>query len=177
LLASYKATPFIQKPILVQASTQPIYKQQTAKLIISGIPSQILIPSRSIDLHLEEGKYIPENKSWTLNDTGAHYAITSSPANDFGGTTFLYGHNNKLGFGPILGMSPGEIATVVTENNLTFTYKLERTDRLNPEDTTILENTSTPRLVLQTCSGNWNEHRQVYIFKLIKVNQTESEVS
>src|SRR5579872_7109165 len=93
--------------------------------VISGIPVRITIPSLYIDLPVDQGSYDPATNSWTLHDLRAYYAIYSAPANNIGGNTFLYGHNNYQTLGTIKSITPGTLATVYTDNGHTFTYSFD----------------------------------------------------
>ena len=138
--------------------------------IVSGTPQRLRIPSLDMDRDLLDGVYNPSDASWTLSSRGVHYALASAPANDYGGSTFIYGHNNRHVFGPLTKLSDGDVAEIVTTNDLIFSYRFTKRDTVKPEDTSILTYQDSPRLTLQTCSGNWHQNRELYYFELVSIN-------
>jgi len=170
LMAAYQSTPFIKQPVLVQAQIPPRPIPEEV-IITSGIPDRLIIPALSIDMDLQDGTYLPEQNAWTLSPRGAHYATMTAQANDHSGNTFIYGHNNKHVFGPLKNLLPGQEVQIITKNGLKFTYSYERSEALEPEDTSVLGYTEKPQLTLQTCSGNWNEKREMYYMQLKEVKE------
>ncbi len=167
LVASFAVTPFVHiEPVNAVYYSKPIPKDVP---IQTGKPSTLTIPSLDIDLSIDAGFYNDEDKSWTLSTRGVFHADVSARPNDYGGNTFIYGHNNKYVFGPLTQMSIGETAIVSTENNLDFVYVLKEKQTFDPSNTSALGYTPKPRLTLQTCSGKWNEKRDMYIFDLQEV--------
>lgn len=150
---------------VAQAASVPVPPK-----IISGVPVTIAIPDRSINLPIDQGKYDPATKSWTLSADHAQYAVGSAIANNRAGTTFIYGHGTDAVFGSIGSNRPpdGTIATVTTNTGHTFTYVLQATSDLKPTDTWILKNSNigNPRLIVQTCTGAFSEWRTMFIFSL-----------
>lgn len=159
------ATP---PPAAVQQPPAPLPPQ-----VVSGKPVRITIPSAGIDLSVSDGTYNASDGSWTLSDTGAHYATMTSLANDHAGTTFIYGHGTDVVFGKIGSSRPpaGTLAHVTTDNGKVFTYSLTTTADTNPSDTSIFDDTTNgaPRLVVQTCTGIFSEWRTMFTFDFVRV--------
>jgi LPXTG-site transpeptidase (sortase) family protein len=130
---------------------------------------QIVIDDVNIDLPVDDGRYNPEDNTWTLSGYHAHFAVLSSLANDNNGNTFIYGHNNKYVFGPLKHISPGAVAKIYTDSNKIFYYKFENTYAVTPDTTSVLDYLGPSVLTVQTCSGAWNEQRQMYVFKFDSV--------
>jgi LPXTG-site transpeptidase (sortase) family protein len=139
------------------------------KPITAGKPVKIIIPGLGIDLPVDEGFYNASNASWTLSGYHAQFAMLSYYANDTQGNTFIYGHNNKFVFGPIKNISPNSDAMVYTDNGHVFSYIFEQTYAVTPDNTSVFTYQGPSILTIQTCSGNWNEQRQMYTFKFKKV--------
>lgn len=140
------------------------------QIIHSGKPIRIQIDALNIDTELLDGVYNSTNNTWTLSPNGVHYATASALANTFGGSTFVYGHNNSQVFGSLLTLSFGDEVHLQTDTELTFTYRYVRNAQLRPEDTSPLTyQASPPILTIQTCSGNWQEYRSIFYFDLIQV--------
>ena len=140
--------------------------------INSGIPKRLIIPALSIDKEILDGAYNVEAKTWDLSDAGIHYAHPSNIANDHGGNTLIYGHNNMLTFGPLYSLKEGDKVYLITDNNLKFTYKFNFYKNFDPKDVSVFAYSGPPKLTLQTCGGYWNETRVLYDFSLSKVEET-----
>jgi LPXTG-site transpeptidase (sortase) family protein len=139
------------------------------KPITVGKPVRIIVSSLGIDLPVDEGFYSATDASWTLSGYHAQFAMLSNYANDTEGNTFIYGHNNKYVFGPIKNINAGSEALVYTDNGHVFSYIFEQSYAVTPDNTSVLTYQGPPILTIQTCSGNWNEQRQMYTFKFRKV--------
>lgn len=141
--------------------------------IISGKPIRLEIPSRNINLKVEQGSYNAQTKSWSLSDTNVMYAKMSPQPNNTSGQTFVYGHGTESVLGKIGSSHPdiGSIATIHTENGHLFTYRLSEVRDLKPSDTWIFKDQKggPPRLVIQTCTGVFSEWRTVFIYNFQKV--------
>jgi LPXTG-site transpeptidase (sortase) family protein len=153
------------------ASSLPIEvaSEQPSKQILTGKPVRIVIPDVGIDLPIDEGRYNEADGSWSLSGYHAQYAMLTPLANDASGNTFIYGHNNKYVFGPIKRINAGSAAQIYTDNNRIFKYTFQSTYAVTPENTSILYYEGPSILTVQTCSGAWNEQRQMYVFKFEKV--------
>lgn len=155
----------------LQAKAQPakqLYKQPEPKKV-AGKPVYIQVPKLGIELQVLEGVYDQTTNSWTLSGYNPHFALPSAPANNKSGATLVYGHNNKYVFGPLKKLVPGDIARIQTDNGHVFTYVYESSENVDPYNTSVLAYQGAPVLVLQTCSGFWNEWRQMFYFRLQQV--------
>lgn len=163
--------------ISAQAVTEPepISIRPTAKIpkALSGKPVRITIADRQIDLTVQDGGYDYATRSWILSETNAQFAVTSSPANDHEGATFIYGHGTDAVFGKIGSNPPpsGTLAQLFTDNGHVFSYELQTVQNLKPTDTWILKNThqGLPRLIVQTCTGAFSEWRTMFTFTFKEV--------
>ncbi len=171
LLVWFIFNPGMTKSGVVQAlKSQPI-PASPYKKIMAGRPVRVVLPDQSIDLPVDPGYFDPANNSWTLAGYRAQYAMVTKLANNHDGNTFIYGHNNKYVFGHIKTIQPGQKAIVYTDNNFVFTYVYKSTVGVGPDDTSVLDYSGPPILTIQTCSGNWNEVRQMYEFKFLSFNK------
>ena len=157
-------------PAPVHAVAQPV--KPTIPLI-AGRPIRIVIPSRYVDLPLIPGTYDKVTDSWTLSGYKAQFATASSPANNIGGETFIYGHNNDYVFGALRHAvpSPGAEALIYTDNHHVFAYTFEKSWSVGPYDVSTLNYQGPPVLLIQTCTGSFNEWRTMYLFKFERVVQ------
>ena len=139
--------------------------------LVSGKPVRIVIPASGVDLPVDEGHYNPTDDSWTLSGLRAHFAMMSSPANNRGGVTFVYGHNNNNVFGALRHVTPmpGAVAQVYTDNGHIFEYVFETSANVTPADTSALQYQGPPILTILTCTGSINEWRTLYKFNFSRI--------
>lgn len=169
-------TPYVSaKAPMVPSPSQKVRTQPTAPAVkrIAGEPVRITIPSESVDLPIVPGAYDPSTDSWTLYGYKAQFATVSAPANNIGGETFIYGHNNDYVFGALRHVTPsvGAEAFLYTNNNHVFAYTFEKSWSVGPYDVGTLDYQGPPVLLIQTCTGSFNELRTMYLFNFEKVMQ------
>lgn len=139
--------------------------------VVSGIPDRIVIPDSSydgtvVDLPIDPGYYNASTATWTLSGYRAQFAMTSSLANNFGGETYIYGHNNDYVFGALRHVTPvvGSTALLYTTNGHIFSYTFVEASSIAPDMTSVLEYNGPPIMVIQTCTGSFNEVRTLYYY-------------
>lgn len=155
----------LASPVVVPGvSTQKtVYEKKT----IHGTPTYISVPSLGIATVVQDGYYDANSGRWTITEDVAFYATISDEANNSSGSTFIYGHNSNAIFGKLRQVQADAKAIVRTDSGYEFTYKLTDFENVAPTDAgKLVYSGKTPRLVLQTCSGFWNETRQLTYFKL-----------
>lgn len=136
---------------------------------ITGKPIELLIPSLNIDLTISDGAYDPLSRTWTLSKDYAHYALMTTQPNTTSGNTLIYGHNTAEVFAALPRITQGSEAKVITDNGFIFTYIYTENTAVKPEDTEVLYYSGVPRLTLQTCSGIFNQNRQLFYFNFSSV--------
>lgn len=156
-------------------SQQNISKGKIPHLVY-GVPSRIVIPDSSynnkvVDLVIDPGYYDIKSDTWTLNGYHAQFAMISTPANNYKGETFIYGHNNDNVFGALRHVTPkkGSIAILYTDNGHIFSYSFNRYDSVSPELTSVLSYKGPSEMTIQTCTGTFNEIRTLYQYNFLKV--------
>ena len=171
------STPYVAaKAPAAQLQHQQVSERPTEQKVveISGTPVRITIPSEwNLDLPVIPGVYDPSSDSWTLSGYKAQFATASEPANNVGGETFIYGHNNDYVFGALRHVTPtvGAEAFVYTNNGHEFAYTFQKTWSVGPYDVSTLNYQGPPVLLIQTCTGSFNELRTMYLFNFEKVVQ------
>jgi len=157
----------------VSTGIPPIVPTAASHKIRSGEPTRIVIPASGIDLPVDEGRYNAKEDTWTLSPDHAEFAVSTMPANDQAGTTFIYGHGTDAVFGRLASLPPpvGSTARVYTDSGHVFIYTFQSRRDLQPTDTSILRGVTkgTPRLIVQTCTGAFSEWRSEFIFSYQKV--------
>jgi sortase (surface protein transpeptidase) len=134
---------------------------------ITGKPNELRIPTLHMDLRVIDGDYNPNNGQWTLTLDKAQFALPSVQPNNVSGNTLIYGHYRPEVFAYLHLIQPGAQAEVFTTNGFVFTYSYYATKAYDPTDTSIFLYKGPPRLTIQTCSGSFFQHRQMYYFKYI----------
>jgi sortase (surface protein transpeptidase) len=139
--------------------------------VIAGLPVRVVIPASAIDIPVDPGYYNPDTDTWTLSGYRAQFDMSSMLANNTGGDSFIYGHNNDFVFGSLRHTTPqiGAIAYVYTANGHIFQYSFSQVYSIGPTDTSVLFAGGPPTLTIQTCTGSLNEWRTMYIFNFDKV--------
>ncbi|HET8884359.1 MAG TPA: class F sortase [Candidatus Saccharimonadales bacterium] len=136
-----------------------------------GIPTRVIIPSLTINLPVGIGTYNQANDSWTLDTTKAYFADSSMPVNNSNGTTLIYGHAQSPVFATLPQIKTGATAQIHTDTGYVFHYRYIATQTVEPNNTTVFTSSGPPKLVLQTCTGNWSEYRALFSFKLESIEQ------
>ena len=154
----------------------PQVTTQSPRKIVSGKPVRIVIESIGVDLPVSDGIYNSANGEWTIGNHKAYYATPTPLVNDYRGTTLIYGHNNRTAFRKLHNLSPSAQLTVYADSGSVFHYKLISSTAVTPTDTSLLAYGGKPQVILQTCSGNWNEQRQLFSFALQSVESATSHV-
>ncbi len=154
------------------------YQRPIASDVVAGRPVRIVVPrvytfepNQYVDVPVDQGHYSSIDDSWTLSGYHAQFDLNSSPANNFGGQTFIYGHNNDYVFGAFRHHPPsaGAQAILYTANGHELSYRFVRSWSLTPSDVSVLNYQGPPVLLIQTCTGSFNEWRTMYLFSFEKV--------
>lgn len=147
---------------------QPAVKPYSApKNSVSGTPVRLNVPSLQINLAVIDGHYDEASHGWTLTSDSAQYFVQSAQPNNTGGKTFIYGHYRDNVFAGLHNIKPGAALSLTTKNGYRFNYRFESTFTTSPSNLSVLDNTKRPVLYLQTCSGVFFQHRQIFTFKYI----------
>jgi LPXTG-site transpeptidase (sortase) family protein len=136
---------------------------------VQGRPIRIKIPSVNINVPIVDGYYDAKKQDWTLTNTSAQYATITPQANNVGGNTFIYGHNQGPVFERLPQIKPGDQAIIYTDSGYTFTYTFKSARETNPRDDSLFYYQGAPILTLQTCSGFLSQNRELFTFELTKV--------
>ena len=153
----------------VSATVRSSLPDNIKELAKTGRPVRIVIPSMGIDLVVKDGIYNNASQTWNLSPRDAHFALPSSLANDVGGNTLIYGHNNVHVFGTLWKMAKGAQVQVFADNGYVFYYTLDGSEDVKPDNMGVFEYYGPPILTIQTCSGNWSEKRRLYRFNFERV--------
>lgn len=148
-------------PTNTAAQSNPVAK--------TGKPVRLKIPSLHMDLQVIDGVYNPKTGTWTLTRDKAQFALPSIQPNDISGNTLIYGHYRPEVFAYLHHIAKGAKAIVYTDSGYKFTYTFGSTEATSPTDTSIFAYEGAPRLTIQTCSGAFMQHRQMYYFSFDKV--------
>ena len=152
----------VVKEIDATAKTEP---QQN---LITGYPVSIFIPgprpALNMNVNIIPGYYDAATGAWTLTTTDAQFVTFSAQPNNITGNTYIYGHYRPNIFAYLHLITPGTIATITANNGYQFHYKYVYTYAVAPSQTAVLKTSKVPLLTVQTCSGDFFQNRQMYIF-------------
>lgn len=132
--------------------------------VITGKPVRLVIPSLNMDLTVADGVYNAKTGAWTLSNDKVHYALPTKQPNNEAGNTLIYGHYRKEVFARLHNIAEGEKVVVETDNGYRFTYTFLRKEVVDPADTSVFNYDGAPQLTLQTCTGAFMQHRQLFFF-------------
>lgn len=154
------------KETTVAKEESPLVNEELAikKPPTVGKAQRVVVPSVGIDIAVKPGTYDVSSASWQLDDTSAFHADTSVPVNDTNGTTLIYGHARWGIFGALPDVQPGAEVTIYTAEGIRFIYTLELVKEVDPSDLSLLTVEGEPKLVLQTCSGFFDQYRTLALF-------------
>lgn len=147
--------------------TQTVVQPAPSPTVITGQPETLDIPSLRMHLQIIDGVYNTKTGQWTLTLDKVQFAAAYSvQPNNVAGDTFLYGHYRPEVFAYLHLIKPGAQAIIITDNGYQFTYTYQSSQPFDPTDTSALADQATgqPRLTIQTCSGSFMQHRQMYYF-------------
>lgn len=149
---------------LTPTSNIVITKPVLTPSAIYGKPVRIVMPSLNIDIKVVDGEYNRASGEWTLSRDKAQFALPSVQPNNESGNTLIYGHYRTEVFAALHTIQPSAVAYITTANGYKFSYTFTTSQAFDPTDTTIFRYQGPPRLTVQTCSGNYFQHRQMFYF-------------
>lgn len=139
------------------------------KPVLRGLPVRLVIDRLELDLPVAKGEYDPTSGTWSISDTQAYYATPTPLLNDDAGTTLIYGHNDWRVFNILHLLDPGDTLRIYTEEGLVFHYVFRSAQNVEPTDVAAIRSDGPPKVILQTCTGNWNQWRRLFEFTLDRV--------
>lgn len=143
--------------------------QKATKPVVSDLPVRLVIDELKLDLPIAKGEYDSITGTWTISDTKAYYATPTPLVNDSAGTTLIYGHNDWRVFNILHLLDPGDKMRVYTKKGHVFHYTFQSAQNVKPTDLTDIRVDGPPKVILQTCTGNWNQWRRLFEFELSRV--------
>lgn len=158
----------VPESVIKAADKEVVSDTQTSKYV-SGKPIEIIIPALNMSVPITDGYYNQNTQTWTLGPSSAYFATVSQLANNRDGTTFVYGHNTKAVFHSLYKLQGGEVAMVRTNTGSVFYYVFSGARDVKPTETSVLNEPGPAKMVVQTCSGAWDQNRRLFTFKFVKV--------
>ncbi len=131
-------------------------------------PAEVIIGQSVVKV--AEAHYDPEQARLMVPKTTAAW-FTESPKINQGGATFIYGHNTKEVFLPVLSLEDGDQITIKGEDGLVYIFYKTKTVVLDPKNTEILDNLYTEEndLIILTCTTDFRNSRRVATYFKAKV--------
>lgn len=169
---------FMNRQPLAHVAAQPVIAAQPDIVqAVQAVPIRVIVPSLALSVDVIPGEYNARTDSWTLSGYKAQYATMTVPANNQQGNTFIYGHNNMHVFGKLKYLKTGDQVIVIGSNGNQFTYALESSRVVVPEDVSLFAYQGAPILTIQTCTGVWHEKRNLLQFRLVGYVESNAELS
>lgn len=156
-------------PIVAQ---QPVATVNTNEKATTGIPANIRIESIGMDLEVRTGVYDEKTSVWTLADDAALYASSTSPLSTAPANTLIYGHRTQAVFASLFNLTPGDQAIVRADNDYEFVYTYTKSQTVKPDDVAVLQVGTESQLTLQTCTGVFDQYREIFSFTFTELRQS-----
>ncbi len=117
------------------------------------------IPKMKLDMVVVEG-----TETEVLKKGPGHYSETAYPWDD-AGRVGIAGHRTTYGapFWDLQALRPGDAITLLTEYG-TFRYRVTRSRIILPTETSVLDQTKRPTLVLTTCEPRFSATQRLVVF-------------
>ena len=126
-------------------------------------PIHLKIPKYSVDIDVEESTII--DGIWQVfPDRASHLDVSSGIAG--GGNIIIYGHNKTKDLGPIRWTLPGDLIELTGEDGVIYTYRIEKTIEVEPDNLEYVLPQSKEVLTVYTCSGFLDSKRFIVIAKM-----------
>lgn len=146
---------FLLAPKPQHAVLSPIAETQVAAPTQKIPPSQIRIPSLSLDIPVKSASV--NGNTWDMFDDAIAWLSTSAVPGQ--GNVIMYGHNRKNLFLDLYTLKIGDMIEV-EHNGIWQKYSVIESRAVKPNDVaSILSNED--RLTLYTCEGNFDQKRRV----------------
>lgn len=161
IIFSLKAYDSWQRRVLSFSEPPPLVEEQEKDP--NKLPQKIIIPSRNIDLPIEEAEIL--TGEWQISATGASHLVQSALPGEKG-NVIIYGHNRNHLFGLLRWVEKGEEVLIKNKKEELFVYEIVETKVVSPDQIEVLLPTEEPTLTLYTCFGFLDSKRFVVIGKL-----------
>jgi LPXTG-site transpeptidase (sortase) family protein len=133
--------------------------------IISNLkPIGLKIDSINLSLVITESEI--KNNQWQASTNSVSH-LKTSPVPGEKGNSILYGHNWPNLLGDLSKVKPGDIITIIYNDNSASFFEVEYLTKVGPEDSSILKASEDNRITLYTCTGFLDSQRLVVVAKLI----------
>ena len=132
---------------------------------VGAKPNHIKIPKFGVDMDVAEAQIV-EGVWQVFPEKASHLGVSSGI--DGGGNIVIYGHNKVNALGPIRWTSPGDIIELTGEDGVIYTYRIEKTIEVEPDNLEYVLPKSEEVLTVYTCSGFLDSKRFVVVAKKIQ---------
>ena len=127
-------------------------------------PIKLTIPRLRVDLEVREAAII--DGVWQISpDSASHLNVSSGLGGS--GNTIIYGHNKNGVLGPIRWMSPGDIIELTGEDGKIYTYSVEKTVEVEPDNLEYISPKDYEVLTIYTCTGFLDSKRFIIVAKRV----------
>lgn len=154
-----------------QETPQPAHQEALVQEYLSEFPVHITLERLHIDADVVPGTYDAAQDSWNVSFDHAQFATITTQLNAERGATLVYAHNTSHLFGPLKHVEEGDRVRVRAASGALYEYVYAGETIVDPSDTALFEgiHEGSPRLILLTCAGSWNQHRRVLSFAFDRI--------
>lgn len=132
----------------------------------SGV-KPVHIKSYPVGVDIDVKDAIINNGVWAIHPNNANYLINSAGVGD-NGNIIIYGHNRDNIMGPIRYIKIGAIVEILGSNGKTYKYEVVKTDTVDPNNLSYIDETNSETLTLYTCVGFLDSKRFIVVAVLKK---------
>lgn len=142
-------------PFQLRFSTLP---QTQSVSTLTKTPTMLEIPSLHLTLPIIQSKVT--GHIWETTDKGVSYAA-STPIPGEKGNSIIYGHNFTNILGSLPNIAPHAKIIIVFSDHTKEMFTVDKAATVSPDNTEVLEASSTPVLTIYTCTGFLDSKRFV----------------
>lgn len=145
------------------------YKSPTVLSTVSQIETSstpTFMTINSLNLNLPVEPTLINNGKWPTSQSGISFLENSGTLGKSGNLIF-YGHNWKTLLGSLQKIKVGDNIVLKSSTGQDFQYSVALIAEVNPNDVSVLEDTSDERITLYTCTGLLDQKRLVVVAKRV----------
>ncbi len=123
-----------------------------------GTPISIRVPRLGEYVSLTGSSVFGNN--WEVSNSFGNYLIGSSKLGEVG-NTILYGHNREDIFDFLSEVIEGDVIYLENDSREVYSYEITSVSIVDPDDVSVLYNSSDSKITIYTCSGDFDSERLV----------------
>jgi LPXTG-site transpeptidase (sortase) family protein len=126
----------------------------------------VFIQAFPVGVNVKVGETSIVDGVWQILPDAAGHLSSSARIGDTG-NMIIYGHNKNEILGPIRWIKVGETIVLKDKDGNTYSYRVTKTDTVNPNNVSYIQPTNEETLTVYTCIGLLDNQRFVVVAKRI----------